>query len=137
MTPLEVYIRLKSHGAAETLVGGDAFWTKSEAELDAIAADWLVSEFAFEDDWPNWEMHPAGDEIVYLLAGEATLLMEQADRVAAVPMKAPSMVVVPQGVWHTATVSVPCRMLHITRGEGTRHRPVAPEDRQRFDEEKT
>ena len=37
----------------------------------------LVSSFAFAADWTTWEMHPAGDEIVCLLTGRATLVLER------------------------------------------------------------
>jgi hypothetical protein len=30
----------------------------------------LVATFAFDADWPTWERHPAGDELVCLLSGE-------------------------------------------------------------------
>jgi len=33
--------------------------------------------------------------------------------------------IVPAGVWHTADVVQPCRMIGITWGEGTEHRPRA------------
>ena len=33
-------------------------------------------------------------------------------------------VVVPRGVWHTARIRAPSRMLHITLGAGTETRPV-------------
>ena len=82
----------------------------------------LVSLFAFDTDWPSWERHPAGDEIVCLLSGEATFELEGR---ASVHLHAPgTYAVVPKGVWHTAHTKVPTRMLFITPGEGTEHRRI-------------
>lgn len=33
-------------------------------------------------------------------------------------------IVIPKGIWHTAKIKKPCRMLHITMGQGTQLRPV-------------
>lgn len=82
----------------------------------------LVSLFAFDTDWPSWERHPAGDELVCLLSGEATFELEGR---APVHLRAPgTYAVVPKGVWHTAHTKVPTRMLFITPGEGTEHRRI-------------
>jgi hypothetical protein len=37
----------------------------------------LISSFSFESNWPTWERHPVGDEIVCLLSGEARLVLER------------------------------------------------------------
>ena len=46
---------------------------------------------------------------------------EQRTRLAS----AGQFVLVPKGMWHTAKISAPCRMLFITAGESTQHRPLA------------
>jgi mannose-6-phosphate isomerase-like protein (cupin superfamily) len=86
----------------------------------------LVASFAFDSDWTAWEMHPAGDEIVCLLSGEATLALDRGDREEIVHLAAPgAFVIVPKGTWHTARTGVPTRMLFVTPGAGTQNRPVA------------
>ena len=91
-------------------------------DIGAWGTGWLVCEFEFTEDWDTWEMHPQGDEFVYLLSGAAQLLIEHADGVRSVELDGCGAVVVPRGLWHTARVSVPCRMLHITRGANTQLR---------------
>jgi len=66
LDPQDCYVRLGADGVAEPLAGGDAFWSLPHAELDRLGGDWLISEFEFSADWPSWEMHPNGDEFVYL-----------------------------------------------------------------------
>jgi len=122
--PTQTYLSTTPEGDLRTHVGGAAFWTQPEAALDAIGRDWLVSEFTFDADWAVWEMHPEGDELVYVLEGHATLLLELPDGVREVEVRGRGAVVVPRGVWHTAKVHAPTRSLHLTRGVGTQHRPA-------------
>ena len=45
--------------------------------FDDFRGRWLVSCFTFNNDWTTWEIHPNGDEIVYLLSGEVEFILEQ------------------------------------------------------------
>ena len=123
--PSETYVHLTSDASAERLAGGERFWSMPVPELDRVGGGWLITEFECASDWTNWEMHPEGDEFVYLLSGEAVLMLEQPVGVSKVPLSGRAAVVVPRGVWHTARVSRPSRMLFVTRGRGTQHRPAA------------
>jgi mannose-6-phosphate isomerase-like protein (cupin superfamily) len=85
----------------------------------------LVSSFAFDADWPSWEIHPAGDEIVCLLSGEATMILDRNGTEETVHLSVPgSFVIVPKATWHTARTSTPTRMLFVTPGQGTRNKPA-------------
>ena len=121
--PQQTYVHLADDGLARS-VPGDTFWQLPPAELAAFDKGWMISEFSFTEDWPNWEMHPHGDEFVYLLAGSVELLLERAGGVETIMLEGSGAVLVPRGVWHTARVRLPSRMLHVTRGEGTAHRPI-------------
>lgn len=101
------YVNLGSGGKATRLAGGDAFWALPDAEMDGLGDGRLVSGFEFTIDWPTWEMHPNGDEFVYLLSGSVDLMLEQAQGVEMLAMRGMDAVVVPHGVWHTAKVLVP------------------------------
>ena len=85
-----------------------------------------MSAFTFSEPWPTWERHPAGEELVMLLAGEATVVLEDAHgQTHAVSLSAPgAYVLVPKNVWHTARTTVPTTMVFLTPGAGTEHRPV-------------
>jgi hypothetical protein len=104
LDPSHTYVYLAADGTATSLPGGDSFWSLPEPQIESYGRGWLVSEFECAGDWPSWEMHPLADEFVYLLSGA---------------------VVVPKGVWHTAKVLAPSRMLHLTMGGGTQHRPAS------------
>lgn len=120
--PSSHYVHLAGSGQAERVPGGAAFWSLPEAELARFDEGWLVTEFECASDWPNWERHPGGDEFVYLLSGAATLLLELPTGVQRMPLQGRAAVLVPQGIWHTAEVTAPSRMLFVTRGQGTEHR---------------
>lgn len=84
----------------------------------------LVAKFDFDADWPSWEMHPAGDEIVVLLSGRADIILEQAGGHQIKSLaQAGSFVIVPKGSWHTGRIAVPTSLMFVTPGEGTEHRP--------------
>ena len=120
--PTQTYVHLAADGTATSLVGGERFWSLPPAQIERHGHGWLVAEFEFSADWPNWEMHPAADELVYVLTGSARLLLELPNGVQAISLHAPGLVVVPRGVWHTAKVPEPSRFLHVTMGAGTQHR---------------
>jgi mannose-6-phosphate isomerase-like protein (cupin superfamily) len=118
------YVLLDATGAAATVKGGDEFWSQPPEALDRFGRGWLISEYTFANDWPQWEMHPEADEIVRLMSGAAELHLEWPTGVQVVKMLADDAYVIPKGAWHTVKVVEPCRMLHITMGAGTQHRPV-------------
>lgn len=121
--PQHTYVQLAEDGAARAL-SAEGFWQLSESEANQNGRGWLISEYEFVEDWPTWEMHPEGDEFVYLLSGAVELLLDRAGTIERIAVDGSGAVVVPRGVWHTAKVRAPSRMLHVTRGAGTQTRPV-------------
>ena len=80
----------------------------------------LVAKHAFDGDWPTWERHPMGDEVVVLLSGAAEFVLDHGDRKETLRLEAPGRyVIVPRGTWHTARIAKAAEMLFITPGEGT------------------
>ncbi|MBW8846856.1 MAG: cupin [Burkholderiales bacterium] len=122
--PEAIYALLDSRGGILQQPGGREFWSQPQEALDALGHDWLVSEFACDGDWGSWEMHPDGEEFVYLLQGDIEFQLETVEGVVAQRITGRGAVVVPRGVWHTAKVFQPSRMFFITMGAGTQHRPV-------------
>jgi mannose-6-phosphate isomerase-like protein (cupin superfamily) len=85
----------------------------------------LVARFDFEGDWPTWEIHPEGDEVVVLMSGAADFVLDDKGNHRTVTLSTPgAFVIVPKGTWHTARIAVPTSMLFITPGEGTENRPI-------------
>jgi mannose-6-phosphate isomerase-like protein (cupin superfamily) len=84
----------------------------------------LVSMFSFAEDWPSWEMHPAGAEVVLCTSGSMTLHQEHPDeRTESVTLNPGEYAINPPGVWHTADIAGEATGVFITVGDGTQHRP--------------
>ncbi|MBP6013557.1 MAG: cupin domain-containing protein [Alphaproteobacteria bacterium] len=116
------FLGLDGKGCVTTLPVGPDFW--ETIDRNPAARGTLVSEQVSKTDWPHWEMHPKGDEVVYLLGGDMTLILERQSGEEHVKLQAGQAVVIPAGTWHRALVPVVSRMLFITYGEGTQQKMV-------------
>jgi len=126
MQPIDLtqtYVQLTDGAEARPVAVGADFW-ETIAERTELHAGRLVMLNRCGADWAHWEMHPAGDEIVFLLSGAVDLVLERADGEDIIELRRRAACIVPGGVWHRAIVHQPGEMLFITRGAGTRHRPV-------------
>ena len=125
LNPEQTYVHLASDGTSRVTPGGPAFWSLPSAEMDRFDEGWLISEFTCDEDWRNWEMHPSGDEFVYLLSGEVEIHLELPSGPMATHIVGRGAMLIPRGVWHTAKVLEPSRMFFVTQGKGTQHRPAS------------
>jgi len=119
------WIHLGPDGTSVPLPVTEKIWEELGAgEQGQFANGRLVSQIAFDADWPAWEMHPAGEEVVCLLSGAVDLVLDGEGGRRTVSLRRPgSFVIVPRGTWHTADVHGASTMLFITPGDGTQHRP--------------
>lgn len=124
MNLANVFAILKPDQGVDTLPVSEGFYEALDREYGQFQGHVLVSMYTFTRDWPSWECHPAGDEVVVLLDGEATMVCELDDGASReMPLGEPgSYVVIPRNTWHTAKVPHSARMLFVTPGEGTQHR---------------
>ncbi len=98
-----------------------------DKQFDKFVGKLLIAKFSFEEDWPSWEIHPKGDEIVCLLSGTATMILKKDDKQASVELSGSGdFVVVPCGTWHTAKIKEPTSMIFVTPGEGTENVTTLP-----------
>jgi mannose-6-phosphate isomerase-like protein (cupin superfamily) len=96
-----------------------------DRRFDGFKGRVLISSFSFDSDWVSWEMHPVGDEVVCLLSGDVTMVLDRHGVEEAICLREPgSYIVVPKGTWHTARTSVPSKMLFVTPGQGTENKPI-------------
>ncbi|HMQ20863.1 MAG TPA: cupin domain-containing protein [Planctomycetota bacterium] len=103
------------------------FYEKLDADHDGFRGHSLISEYAFDAAWGVWEMHPHGDELVYLLEGDTDFVLRTEAGDARVRLRVPGeYVIVPRGTWHTAEPHRPTRALFVTPGEGTRNERTPP-----------
>jgi quercetin dioxygenase-like cupin family protein len=74
-------------------------------------------------NWPAWERHSEGDEIVIVLEGDGEFLQEIGGETKRSAFGPGSTFINPAGVWHTANVTKSLRAIYITPCPGTESRP--------------
>ena len=119
------YLRLRPDCSVEKLAVNADFWPRLiRGDLGDFRHEYLVTTARYDTDWDSWERHPNGDEIVLLLEGSVTMVLEtQAGNTGIALRHAGDFAIVPRDPWHTAQVAQPSLMLFITAGEGTINRP--------------
>ncbi len=85
---------------------------------------YLVGVYPMTADWTHWERHPKGCEVLVMLEGRLEMTLEQDGARTTVLLSSGGTLIVPAGAWHTARVLEQGRLLGITFGEGTDHRPL-------------
>ncbi len=122
---VETYVHLGPNGTAVPLQVTSTFWQElTSGAFSNLGPGRLVSTYDFKGDWTSWEKHPAGEELVILLAGAMDLVLSIDGREECVSLTSPGQyLIVPRDVWHTANVPQGALAMFITDGEGTQNRP--------------
>lgn len=71
----------------------------------------------------NGEVHPDGDEILYVISGRLRVIGES-DPAAALELGPGEACIVKQGEWHQVLMIEPSLLLHITPGPRGDYRPL-------------
>lgn len=115
------YVQLHD-GAAATPVPVDAdFWCRIEARTE-LHQGRLLTAFDVMPGNSHWEMHPDGDEVLYLASGAMTIVLEDANGISKTALAPGKACIVPRGVWHSLITHTAGTLLAITRGKGTQVR---------------
>lgn len=117
------YLSLNGKGRVAVHSVDTKFWQTIETNTSLL--DTLLGVYASAADWPHWEMHPEGEEVLILLEGAMTLVLDDGNKEWRVPFECGKAFIVPRGVWHRALVSQPSKLIGLTYGAGTQHRPIA------------
>jgi hypothetical protein len=70
------------------------------------------------------EMHPDGDELLYLVSGSVDVVLEEDGREERVELEPGQAFVVPRGLRHRVTLREPSQILYLTPGPGGQYRPL-------------
>jgi mannose-6-phosphate isomerase-like protein (cupin superfamily) len=117
------FVQLRDNGRATQVEAGNDFWTRlpGRAELGEGRLVWTGAQVR---DSANWEMHPNGDEMLYLLSGAIDLVVQVGEAERTVSLRPNAACIVPKGIWHRTVVQKPANVLAITPSLGTQQRPV-------------
>jgi mannose-6-phosphate isomerase-like protein (cupin superfamily) len=74
------------------------------------------------------ELHPDGDEFLYVVSGAVRLILDDGDEKAVgtestVLLRSGDAYIVPRGVWHRLESTEPSYLIHVTPGPNGEHRP--------------
>ena len=119
---LDTFAVIKPDLKMQPVTVTSTLYDRLQTDFDNFRDHVLVSVHEFSESWAHWERHPAGDEIVVLLAGNVTLRIQTRRGEEKVDLNdAGSYVLIPRGAWHIAETQESTRMLFITPGEETEH----------------
>lgn len=102
---------------------GSSFGRYVQEHCSEAAPGRLLMVETMTNDWPSWERHTEGDEIVIILAGTGTFHQKFGKETRSSPFAAGDTFINPKGIWHTADVTSPMRAIYLTPCPGTEHAP--------------
>lgn len=118
------FVVLTPSKQANSITNTHDMYERLNTEYSDFKGHELISCYSFSENWSTWEIHPHGDEIVMLLSGSATFILDVDGEKQHVHLsRAGEYAIIPRNTWHTAHVVDMARVLFITPGEGTRHKP--------------
>lgn len=121
---LDRLVLLDADGGASSLLRSPDAWRSVNRSVRGRVIGFSRPQVA-EDLHPDkWEMHPAGDEFLHLIAGELEVVLDRPGEGARLTLTQGEAVVVPCGVWHRLLLRQPSALMFVTPGGGTRMRPV-------------
>jgi len=116
------FVVLRPDMGADSISVSPSLYSELDQNYDGFKNHVLVSSHSFDSDWGTWEIHPAGDEVIYLLQGDVEFVLKEGAGNRSVRLSTPgTFAIVPKNTWHTAKVHAPTKMLFLTPGEGTRN----------------
>ena len=118
----ETYLELRNDGSVGRIAVTPEFWQELMTGKRQLEGR-LVMAFEVSEDMAHWEKHPAGDEVLLLMSGAVTVILEQAGGEQRVEVSAGEAYCVPRDTWHRIEVRQAGKIVFMTAGEGTEHRP--------------
>lgn len=117
------FIVMNEDKHATKIENSSTLYQELEQKFNGFKNHELISSHEFSKDWDSWEMHPEGDEVVFLLSGNITFVLETQPQETCIELnQLGDYVIIPKGTWHTAKTTKLSQILFITPGENTKHR---------------
>ncbi|MGH7778475.1 MAG: cupin domain-containing protein [Candidatus Binataceae bacterium] len=85
---------------------------------------WFVGLAHIDKPARWWEVHPLGDELLFLGSGEIAVTIETGRRHRAIRLHAGEACVVPRGRWHRVDAVKAGELIFFTFQKKTRNRPI-------------
>ncbi|MDQ2724420.1 MAG: cupin domain-containing protein [Actinomycetota bacterium] len=125
--PTTTFVHLDG-GRAEVMPVDEHFWPAVMSGQRPLPG-WLVTASSWTAGpgvaaGSHSEVHPAGDEVHLCMAGAMTAILEGDGGEQRVDFDPGQVCVVPAGVWHRLEARQDSRVLSLTFGERSEHRPA-------------
>ncbi len=118
----ECYLELHNDGSVDKITLTPEFWPDLMSGRRKLKGR-LVMAAHITEDMRHWERHPAGDEVLLLLSGAVTVVLEDNKGDERVELTAGQAFTVPRGRWHRIELREAGDLIFMTAGEGTEHKP--------------
>jgi len=115
------FVHLAADGKASEIAAGPDIFRNLKSRQD-LQNGRLMGALDLSPGTSHWEMHPDGDEFLYLLSGSMDVELEEGNEKRCIRLSGMTGCVVPRALWHRTVVHQAGRMIFITPGKGTRHR---------------
>lgn len=119
----ETYLELRDDGGVNEIPLTPDFWPDVIAGQRRLVGR-LIMAASMTESPRQWERHPAGEEILLLLSGRMTVVLEADAADEEVTLEPGQTLVVPRGRWHRIEVDEPGELVFMTQGDGTEHKPL-------------
>jgi mannose-6-phosphate isomerase-like protein (cupin superfamily) len=115
------FVHLEDNGNMVSHLVDEKFW--SERSSRGYFQSGRLMEVLNLDTGPShWEVHPGGDELLYLLRGSMDVVIKLEAENKVITLAGGSSCIVPKETWHQTIAREPCSLLFITPSKGTQHR---------------
>jgi len=115
------FVHLKDSGTLTSLPVDEKFWSEGMAR-GYLASGRLIGVVNLAVGPSHWEIHPDGDELLYLLSGLMDVTIESGDKTDVITLNAHSSYIVPSETWHQTIAREPSTLLFMTPGKDTHRR---------------
>lgn len=119
----EAYLELRDDGSVARITLTPEFWPDLMSGKRNVQGR-MITAFQVSEDTAHWERHPAGDEVLLLLSGAVTVVLEDSTGDQRYEISAGQAFTVPRGCWHRIEVREAGELVFVTAGAGTEHKPM-------------
>ena len=115
------FVHLENNGNMTGLLVDEKFWSEGSGR-GYLQSGRLMGVLKTDAGPSHWEVHPDGDELLYLLSGSMDVVIKSEGGNKVITLSSSSSCIVPKETWHQTIAREPCSLLFITPGKGTQHR---------------
>ncbi|TQV85627.1 hypothetical protein FKG94_01910 [Exilibacterium tricleocarpae] len=123
VNPNENLVQILRDGSMDTLSRSEEVWKNADAYDRSHLVGCLQAKKPEDLHEASWEMHPDGDELLYLVSGSTKIYFDLPGGDHEVFLASESFCVVPQAVWHRFQWLMPVTLLFVTPVVGTQMKP--------------